>query len=266
MDVTIPFGEAVVLIAGAADLHDDIIDQSSFKGSRKTVFGKFGSIDTILAGDTMLLRGLMLLNEASSLISKEQSEIMNTITAKAIFELCSAESLESQLRNLGLNIKPIEYNEVINLKVGFPEMTCRMGAILGNGDLESIETLGKFGRTFGVISTIADEFSDFLNSDELTNRLNNECPPLPLIYALQSRQAKTAVLKLLKADLTCEKAHEALLNLVFGLSEMKSFIETLETTVANEMIEIEKIDRKSREELTTILLAPLEFLKAACSS
>ena len=118
-EIAVPFGEAIFLIASAADLHDDIIDQSFSKGPKKTVFGKFGTIETILAGDTLLTRGLTLLNEACASIPKEQGEIVNRLAANAIYELCIAESLETQLRTLGLKVKPIDYNRVIKLKAGF---------------------------------------------------------------------------------------------------------------------------------------------------
>ena len=193
-EIAIPFGEAAFLIATAADLHDDIIDQSFSKGPKKTVFGKFGSIETILAGDTLLVRGLTLLNEACTAVPKEQRQEINLLAMNAIFELCIAESLETQLRASKLKIKPNDYNEIIRLKAGFPEFTLKIGAIIGKSNLECIEILGRFGRTFGVISTVADEFSDLLNSDELINRLKNECPPLPLIYALQNRKAKKTIL------------------------------------------------------------------------
>ena len=39
---TIPFGAAIVMITGAADLHDDLIDKSFSKGPKQTVLGKFG--------------------------------------------------------------------------------------------------------------------------------------------------------------------------------------------------------------------------------
>src|SRR5665647_614070 len=47
------FGEAIVLLTGAADLHDDVIDKSILKGSNETVFGKFGLNVAILAGDIL---------------------------------------------------------------------------------------------------------------------------------------------------------------------------------------------------------------------
>jgi geranylgeranyl pyrophosphate synthase len=266
-EIAVPFGEAIFLIASAADLHDDIIDQSFSKGPKKTVFGKFGTIETILAGDTLLTRGLTLLNEACASIPKEQGEIVNRLAANAIYELCIAESLETQLRTLGLKVKPIDYNRVIKLKAGFPELTLKMGAIVGKGNLESIEALGGFGRTFGEISIVADEFSDLFNPDELTSRLKNECPPLPLIYALQNRKARTALMPLLITDLSNEKTHDKIVNLTLSLPEVKSIAATLQAKAKRELEKIGPIiKRKSREELETILLAPLEFLNAVCSS
>ena len=266
-EIAVPFGEAIFLVASAADLHDDIIDQSFSKGSKKTVFGRFGTIETILAGDTLLTRGLTLLNESCASIPKEQGRIINLLTANAIYELCIAESLQTQLRTLGLKVKPIDYNRVIKLKAGFPELTLKMGAIIGKGNIESIEALGGFGRTFGEISIIADEFSDLFNPNELSNRLKNECPPLPLIYALQNRKARIALKPLLITDLSNEKTHDTVVNLALSLPEVKSIAETLQTAAKRELEKIGPlIKRKSQEELETILLAPLEFINTACSS
>jgi geranylgeranyl pyrophosphate synthase len=142
-----------------------------------------------------------------------------------------------------------------------------MGAIVGKGNLESIEALGGFGRTFGEISIVADEFSDLFNPDELTSRLKNECPPLPLIYALQNRKARTALMPLLITDLSNEKTHDKIVNLTLSLPEVKSIAATLQAKAKRELEKIGPIiKRKSREELETILLAPLEFLNAVCSS
>ena len=160
-EIAVPFGEAVFLIASAADLHDDIIDQSFSKGPKKTVLGKFGSIETLLAGDTLLVRGLTRLNEACASIPKEQEELINCLAANAIFELCIAESLETKLRVSKLKVKPDDYNEVIRFKAGFPEFTLKTGAIIGKGNLECIEILGSFGRTFGVILPLLTNFQTF---------------------------------------------------------------------------------------------------------
>jgi len=47
-------GVALILLTGAADIHDDIIDQSETKGSKPTVFGKFGRDIALLVGGALL--------------------------------------------------------------------------------------------------------------------------------------------------------------------------------------------------------------------
>ena len=63
------------------------------------------------------------------------------------------------------------------------------------------------------------------------------------------------------ADLSNENTHDALVNFVLSLPEVKAIPEALQTTAKNELEKIgTNIKRKSREELETVLLAPLEFL------
>ncbi len=261
----IPFGEAVVLIAGAADLHDDIIDQSPSKGPKQTVLGKFGINETILAGDILLTQGLILLNKASDSVPKKQNDAIRLLAADTLLNLCVAESLEIQLSKSKLTVTSTEFNQLINLKAVFPNFTMKLGAIIGNGTSQNIKELGEFGQIFGVISTMADEFSDLLNPDELTSRLKNECPPVPIIYALENAHMKTILLPLLNADTFNEKSHKAIIDLVLCSSETKLMITEWQTSVENQIKKLEKSKIKNREELETILLAPLEFLRY-CSS
>ena len=60
---TTQVGAAMVLLVGAADLHDDIIDQSVMKNFL-TVYGKFGKDIAVLAGDALLIEGVYLLHDA----------------------------------------------------------------------------------------------------------------------------------------------------------------------------------------------------------
>ena len=71
---TVKFGAAVVLLAGAADIHDDIMDKSPKKELKLTVFGKFGQDIAILSGDALLLKGIYLLREACKTLPKQTEE------------------------------------------------------------------------------------------------------------------------------------------------------------------------------------------------
>jgi geranylgeranyl pyrophosphate synthase len=184
------FGEAIVFITAAADLHDDIIDKSIAKRKKATVLGKFGSTITILAGDILLAEGLTLLSEATNKLSKEQAKEIMRLTSEAVFEISCAEALENQLRSKR-SVSPQEYRKVIELKSCVPEVAMEIGAILGNASSTTVKALGAFGRKYGVIAENIEEFADLFEISEFQSRLQNECPPLPLLCALENPEIKT---------------------------------------------------------------------------
>lgn len=256
----IPFGEALIFITAAADLHDDVLDNSVKKHKKPTVFGKFGSDIAILAGDVLLVDGIRLLSNASASISNERSQKIIACVSEAVYEICAAEALERQLR-LKEIILPQDYHEVIRLKSVVPEVTMRIGAIVGGGSETDIENLSKYGRSYGLVSGIVEEFADLLEIDELTSRLKNECPPLPLIYALQNENIKKKAEQLLKSNIT-GKIHKQIVELVLASKEVKGLENNLLATGENAIKnfrEIKEIDTKIREKLENMLLVPLSY-------
>jgi geranylgeranyl pyrophosphate synthase len=258
---TTPFGAAIVMITGAADLHDDILDKSLSKGPKQTVLGKFGESVAVLAGDIMLVQGLTQLQTASESINKKQAKSIGGLVADAVFEICNAETLETQMKGR-IDVTPLEFNEVIKLKAVVPELTMKIGAIIGNGNPQIVEALGKFGRTYGIVSIIVEEFSDLLNFEELKNRLKNECPPLPLIYALQNKQIKDVLAPLLDADSLSEESHKKIVETVLCSKEARELKKILEHSAAEELKKLQGlINGKTQEELEMLLLAPLRYLE-----
>lgn len=261
-----PFGEAIVLITGAADLHDDVIDQSFSKGPKPTVLGKFGVSASVLAGDILLVQGLNQLHSKCDLLPKKQGDMIRSLVAEAVIEICTAETLETKLKGR-LDFSPNEYYEIIRLKAVVPELTMKIGAILGNGDSNVNEKLGQFGRSYGIISIISDEFADILDSAELKNRLKNECPPLPLIYALQNPKTKAALLPLLSEDFSNNCVHEKIVEMIFLTPEVQLFQKNLVSSATREFENLSKILKEEiREELKILLLAPLSYLGEELSS
>jgi geranylgeranyl pyrophosphate synthase len=257
---SVSFGEAIVLISAAADLHDDVIDHSFTKGTKQTVLGRFDSATTILAGDILLVQGFKQLSEAAESIPQKQSREITKLMSQAVFEICTAESLETQLHKRN-DLRPEEYHEVIRLKAVVPELSMKIGAILGNGNAEEVESLGHYGRIYGINSVIFEEFADMLEIGELQNRLKNEVLPLPVLYALQNQQIKTELFPLLGTDLN-EITHKQIIDTVLASKEVEALGKYLFSNAENEVKQLSKdLSSNIREELANFLLVPLKYIE-----
>ena len=258
---TMPFAEAFVLITGAADLHDDVIDKSIQKGVNLTVLGKFGVPIAILAGDALLSQGILQLCKESGRIEKEKGDLITNLLMEAILEICAAEASEAQLIRSRHHFSPNEYYLVIRHKAVVPELAMKIGAILGNSSPRNVKSLGQIGRTFGIVSIIIEEFTDMFDENELRNRIKNGCPPLPLMYALQDTQTRKVLLQML-GNLSDKEVHNKIIDIVVSCSEVQNLIKkNLALSVTNELLKIRKSAIwKTVSEIETLLLALQNYL------
>jgi geranylgeranyl pyrophosphate synthase len=190
-------GAALVLLTGAADIHDDIIDQSKTKGSKPTVFGKFGRDMALLVGDALLLKGFTLLQKACEGLPRRQGEKIISSVREAFFEIGVAEAKETSFRG-NWNLAPEEYLDIIKMKAAIADVSARIGAVVGGGSASEIEALSKYGRTLGILATIRDDYIDVFEPDELKNRAKNECLPLPILYAFNNQKVKHKIVNMLR--------------------------------------------------------------------
>jgi geranylgeranyl pyrophosphate synthase len=254
--LTIPFGEAIVMISAAADLHDDVIDHSLIKHGKPTVLGKFGEGTTILSGDILLSKGYELLVTAGETISKEQSRLITRLVSDAVSEICVAEASEIQFHGKAYP-SVSEYHEIFRLKAVVPEVASKIGAIIGNGSTIEVDGLGRIGRSYGINSLIIEEFADLMDIEELNNRIKNECLPLPVVYAFQDKQIRSAMQEFLKYNLTKER-HQQFIEIILESKEVKPLESYMIENAKNEVTQLVNIkEQKIREELEGLLLVPL---------
>jgi len=256
-DKTINIGAAIVLLAGGADIHDDIIDESAAKGSTPTVFGKFGRDVAVLTGDVLLQKGLYMLHEACASLPKDQKQEILELVKNAFLEICSGEAHEASLRGK-TDISRQEYLNIINQKVAASEATTRIGAILGGGSRKEIDQLGHFGRTYGILMTLRDEFIDMFEADELKNRVDKECLPVPILLALQDESRKRSILQLL-AEKLAEDTIEKILDLVMESKDTEQLLADMNQWVEKEKNLLSSLS-KLREIFVLLLQATLEDL------
>ncbi len=255
-EATTNIGAALVVLTGAADIHDDIIDQSVTKDGKLTVFGKFGKDISIIAGDVLWFKGMLMLNEACDLFSKDKKQAIIELAKRAFFDIGSVEAKEANLRR-NLDLKPEEYLEIIGMKVSVAEVVAKIGVIVGNGTPQQIESLGNFGKTLGTLMTIRDEFIDIFESDELKNRFENECLPLPILCAFQNDLTKSEILSLLDRNELTETELKKILALAVNSPEVHklwSYMRTLVKETTQTLFGL----RKNTEVMIQLLNSTLE--------
>jgi geranylgeranyl pyrophosphate synthase len=233
-DMTFDIGAAIVLLAGAADIHDDIIDQSDIKQSKPTVYGKFGKDMAIIVADILWIKGVQKLNDACDQFSMEKKQLILKLVEQAFYDLGSAEANEVHMRG-NIDLDPNEYLENIKEKISVGAASAQIGAIIGNGTPQQIEILRQYGATLAILMTIREDFINMFEPEELTNRFKNDCLPLPILYAFQDASLKAKLLEFLKQGIASEADLENKLEQVYeasgvrNLSKYMKFL-VLETT------------------------------------
>lgn len=255
---TTELGASIALLAGGADVQDDVIDQSRIKNAHMTVFGKFGKDIAILTGDILLLEGLYLLHRACESFDTTCKNQIFDIVKRAFFSISSAEAEEASIRG-NFNITSEEYFKIIETKVAVAEATTKIGAIIGNGTAEQIEAMSNYGKTYGILLAVRDEFIDIYDPIEVKNRAENECLPLPILVTFKSKRKKKKITELLKRDTITDSAIDQILETVACSKHVQTFKKGMFSIINKQKQQLAKI-KNSRKTLELLLTATMEDL------
>jgi geranylgeranyl diphosphate synthase type I len=256
-NLTTPIAVPMILISGAIDIHDDIIDESTNKESQPTVFGKFGKDIALLVGDALMFKGFTMLYKAVEKgVPAEQIAVISDIIERTFFELGDAEALELQFRGR-TDVTPEDYLCVVRKKAADVEAYTRISAIVGGGSGEEIEALGEYGRLLGMLVILRDDMIDMIDLEETMHRIKKEHLSLVIFYALQKPEVKSGLSRLLKKTLTMKDAEKILMfvNKAGGFVRME---ECMNKLAEEAYIKIEKVkyNRKHLQLLIQGMLLP----------
>jgi len=256
-ELTTPIAVPMILISGAIDIHDDIIDESKTKNGRPTVYGKFGKDIALLIGDALLFKGLTLLSEnVQKRAFSEKASLIKGIIQRTFFELGDAEAFELSLRGR-IDISPEEYLQIIWKKAADVEAHTRISAIVGGGSEREIEALAKYGRLLGMLILLRDDWIDMIDLEEIQQRLRKECPPLPILYALEHPLKHELIPFLKKRDITRKDA-VTIREIVQKLEGMKHHREFMQTLVSRANVKLTEANIQ-KPELHMVLQAMLPY-------
>jgi len=250
-ELTTSIAVPLILLSGAVDIHDDIIDQSTEKRGKPTVYGKFGSDIALLVGDALLFKGFTSLHVANEKFTHDKMSTIVNIIKNAFYELGDGEALELGLRKR-LDVTLEEFLTVARKKAAYFEAYTCIGAILGGGTEAEIEALSKYGTALGMLIVMQDEYMDMIDSEEFLHRLKYECPPLPLLYALQNPETKKKVEAILKSRITKQDTKK-ILKIFDKTQEANAFKTTAQNLAREAHTQLRKI--KYKRELKLLILA-----------
>jgi len=260
-----PIAIPLILISGAIDIHDDIIDQSKRKDGRPTVYGRYGKDMALLVGDALLFKGLTLLNKAAAKdIPTKIMRIVMDIVKDMFFELGDAEASELMLRGR-IDVSPNEYLQIVRKKAADVEAHTRISALVGGGSRIEMEALGKYGRLLGMLIILRDDWIDLTDFEEAKQRIKRECLPLPTLYALQNPNVKRRVNQVLKKGRITTKDAQKVLALTQEGGGIKRFEMTVKELNGNALKQLIKMEGKAKY-LRLLLKAAIPPVETAESS
>lgn len=166
------------LLHTATLVHDDILDQDSYRRDIPTVHEKWSTNDAILIGDAMISLGVNLLSDYGPEILK--------ITSETGLALCEGEYMD--VSTASIELAGVEYLEKIGKKsASLFQAATRCGAIAGGGSDLEVRCLTDFGEHFGIAYQLSDDFFDVSSSrDGIPKDLRKYRISLPLIHLYKS--------------------------------------------------------------------------------
>jgi octaprenyl-diphosphate synthase len=157
-DTVVKHGCVVEYIHAATLLHDDVVDETTVRRGKETVNAKWGSDASILVGDFLISRAILILaQDCERKIIQAVTEATKVLVEGGIHEYTEA-------RNMKVTEKHIL--DVIHRKTGsMISVSARLGGLLANATEQQETAIISFGDDFGMAFQLMDDALDY-DSDE----------------------------------------------------------------------------------------------------
>lgn len=219
----IPAAVAIELFHFSTLVIDDILDNSFIRGGKKTIFHRYGPEYAIIVGELLSSLSFQALNDLKS-ASNDDHRVASVV---GFFAEMHGELYQGQYLDLSFEhdqeVTEKQYFSMVAKTTGsLIRCSLKVGAILGGGNKNEIESLAKFGDDLGVGFQIRDDVADIIGDPQTTGRQPGEDVRqrkmrLPFIKALSccKRSEKEFLRSVLKkrdiSDSDVEKSIEILI-------------------------------------------------------
>ncbi len=162
VDKAMPFAAAIECIHSYSLVHDDLpcMDNSPLRRGKPSAHAKYGETMALLAGDALLNRAFEIMLSAENVEPRAALRAAAQLADNAgVYGMIGGQvlDLDSEGRSIDLDtLKRLQEGKTAALLVA----ACRMGAILGGGTDEQVESAGRYGYYLGLAFQVVDDILD----------------------------------------------------------------------------------------------------------
>jgi octaprenyl-diphosphate synthase len=187
---------AVELLHNATLIHDDYVDESTYRRGRPTVAAAEGPERAVAVGDYYFAK-------ATRLIAEIGNPSVTSAIAEALEAVCASQIDDVALRGAYPGDRDSYLRVVRGKTAALFAAACASGALLSEAGPEIVDALRRYGDLLGIAFQMADDMVDFSPSSGKPVGLDirQRVLSLPLIYAAEDRTVGPEVRKLLAGSL-----------------------------------------------------------------
>jgi octaprenyl-diphosphate synthase len=173
-------GACMEMIHMATLIHDDVIDNSPTRRGKDTASAIYGNTASILSGDVLLAKAMMLLAMDGDL------SIIRTVS-ESVVDMAEGEVRELETRG-NFDLPESDHLVILEMKTAsFIQCCCEVGAIMTNAPLSVRQALRSYGYHVGMAFQIVDDLLDYRGDKAKTGKplatdFREGQATLPLIY------------------------------------------------------------------------------------
>ena len=178
---------AIEYVHAASLLHDDVVDETTVRRGHATDNSKWGSDASILIGDFLIARALLLLSrDVNEAVFHSFAEAAKTLVEGGLLEFTHARDIR---------VSEAHCLDVARRKTAsIMALACQLGARLSGMETPWDEALYEFGLNFGIAFQLMDDAMDYEGPPELLGKdpgtdFKEGHVTLPLLYLYQQGDA-----------------------------------------------------------------------------
>lgn len=147
-------GACMEMIHMATLIHDDVIDHAATRRGRDTASALYGNTASILSGDVLLARAMVILAQDGDL------EIIRTVS-QMVVEMAEGEVRELEARGV-FELTEKDHLEILRMKTAsFIECCCVVGGMLAGAPASTVDALKAYGYHVGMAFQMIDDLLDY---------------------------------------------------------------------------------------------------------